>query len=294
MQVTKVHACGNDFVVLADLDGTVTLDAATVRALCDRHRGVGGDGVIRIAPSSDAHADVFMDYRNADGSVAQMCGNGIRVFAAYLEHSGLRRLADGERLDVATRAGVKTVRRVGTPQDPDGCAVHYAADLGPWRLVGGDQAAAAGGDVHVHLAGSDVAMAGLSIDVGNPHVVVAVPSVEALAGVDLSVPPRVDPTPPQGCNVEVVVPDPATTARLGRLTMRVRERGVGETRSCGTGAVAAALAVRVWGGHGAPDEWVVHVPGGRLGVRAAPAERVAGQWVELSGPAVVVADGVLV
>ncbi len=285
----KGHGTENDFVLLHDPDGELDLTADQVRALCDRRAGIGGDGVLRVVHDGERW---FMDYRNADGTVAEMCGNGIRVFAAYLEHSGLHRLADGEEVAVATRSGVKAVRRVAAGNA--GHAPCYAADLGPWRLVGGEAAVAAGADTDVHLAGSDVAMAGLSVDVGNPHVVVAVSSPHALAALDLSIAPSLDPAPSLGSNVEVVVPDQATTAELGRLSMRVFERGVGETRSCGTGAVAAALAVRVWGGDHAPDIWLVDVPGGRLRVSATPGDRVAGERVELRGPAVIVAEGVLV
>ena len=122
----------------------------------------------------------------------------------------------------------------------------------------------------------------VSLDLGNPHTVVALPESVDLDGLDLSRPPVVNPAPPQGTNVEFVRPH-----GLGHISMRVHERGVGETRSCGTGACAAALATRFWAGEGAPDVWTVDVPGGRLRVTALP-----GHEVELAGPAVLVADGV--
>jgi diaminopimelate epimerase len=287
----KGHGTENDFVLLHDPDGELDLSAGRVAALCDRRAGVGGDGLIRVvrAKAVDEGRDLpddtwFMDYRNGDGSPAQMCGNGIRVFVAYLERLGLVGLADGDRLLVGTRAGVKAVRR-----DGDG----YAADLGPWHVVGGEQAARDGYDVRFELAGADVPLAGLSVDVGNPHVVVAVPSVEQLRGLDLRRSPQVHPAPPDGTNVEVVVPQHNARLGTGELVMRVHERGVGETRSCGTGAVAAVLAARVWGGPQAPDVWTVTVPGGRLTVRVPAGSGTSGDGVELSGPARIVATGTL-
>ena len=288
----KGHGTQNDFVLLYDPDGELDLTARRVATLCDRRTGLGGDGLIRVVRSSalPEGADLpetavwFMDYRNGDGSPAQMCGNGIRVFLAYLERLGLVRLGEGDRLLVGTRAGVKTVRR-----DGDG----YAADLGPWHVVGGQEAARDGFDARVEIAGADVPLVGLSVDVGNPHVVVAVPSVEGLRALDLWRAPLVHPEPPDGTNVEIVVPRHNAELGTGDLVMRVHERGVGETRSCGTGAVAAALAARVWGGPQAPDVWVVTVPGGRLTVRVPAGSVRRGDGVELAGPATIVATGVL-
>ena len=122
----------------------------------------------------------------------------------------------------------------------------------------------------------------LRLDLGNPHTVVILPPDIDLDGLDLTEPPAVSPTPPQGTNVELV-----RAIGPGHIAMRVHERGVGETRSCGTGAAAAALATRWWEGESDTNtQWVVDVPGGRVEVRALP-----GQHVELSGPAVLVADG---
>jgi len=288
IRFSKGHGTENDFVLVADPNAELALGADQVAALCDRRAGIGGDGLIRAVPASaldagrDQDADWFMDYRNGDGSVAEMCGNGLRVFVAFLEHSGLVRLADGEQLRVGTRAGVKTVRREGDL---------YAADLGPWSVVGGEPAVSAGADARVTAAGLPPELPGLSIDVGNPHVVVALPDVDLLRGADLAGAPRVDPQPGNGTNVELVVPLHDATDREGHLAMRVHERGVGETRSCGTGAVAAVLAARAWAGERAPDVWQVDVPGGRLRVRTGAGQLLAGSWAELAGPAVVVADG---
>jgi diaminopimelate epimerase len=301
LHVTKGHGTENDFVLLDDRDGELDLSATLVRALTDRHAGVGGDGVIRLVESSrvpegvavlaaDPSARWFMDYRNADGSVAEMCGNGVRVFAAYLEQLGLWDPFGGE-LAVGTRAGVRWVRRIpaaaGTTSADDG--PWYAVDMGPWSLPGGPRAVDAGYDAEVAVVGFAEVRPALSLDVGNPHTVLALAGQAELEAADLTRAPVVVPVPPHGTNVELVVPlgeeiGPDGTV-VGRVRMRVHERGVGETRSCGTGACAAALAVRAWAGDGAPDVWLVEVPGGTVRVSV-----LTGGHVELAGPAVLVAD----
>lgn len=276
---TKGHGTENDFVLVPDLDGARELTPETVAALSDRRAGIGGDGVIRIVPAASAiEAEVrdqarsarwFMDYRNADGSVAEMCGNGTRVFAAYLRREGLE---TADEFAIATRAGVKTVRVEGE---------EFAVDLGPWRLTDPMAAERDGFDALVHVDDGDPFSA-LSVDLGNPHTVLALPETVDLAAIDLTRAPVVRPTPARGTNVELVRP-------LGpdHIAMRVHERGVGETRSCGTGAAAAAIATSFWAGqHLATPTWTVDVPGGRLRVRLLP-----GQHVELAGPAALVADG---
>jgi diaminopimelate epimerase len=278
---TKGHGTQNDFVLVPDPDGRLDLTADHVRQLTDRHAGIGGDGVIRVVRTAAAPevsdqsgaAEWFMDYRNADGSPAEMCGNGVRVFVRYLLREGF--VADDvDAVAIATRAGTKQVRL------DDG---QPAVDLGAWRLVGGDAALASGGDATVRVTGLPDALPGLSIDVGNPHTVVLLPGESELVQADLSDAPVVEPVPAHGTNVELVVPLAA-----GHVMMRVHERGVGETRSCGTGAAAAALVARAWvlADGGEPvDDWRVDVPGGTVRVR------VLGDHVELSGPAVLVADG---
>jgi len=281
---TKGHGTGNDFVIIEDVDGALELTPSQVQALCDRNFGVGADGVLRVVRSSaisdgaaalaeEPAAEWFMDYRNADGSIAEMCGNGIRVFAHYLLRSGLAELEPGSTLPIGTRAGVRDVMR-----SENG----YQVDLGRWRLAGGEPLARA--------AGLSVARPGLGIDVGNPHVVVALASDEELEGLDLNPTPVLEPTPPAGANVEFVVPgEPLVRDGVGQVRMRVHERGVGETLSCGTGVAATALAVRHWAGERAPHQWRVDVPGGTLGVRMFPAED--GEHVALSGPAQLVYRG---
>lgn len=290
VRLVKGHGTENDFLLLADPDGRVELTPGQVRALADRRAGIGADGVIRAVPSrhlaegrallaSEPRAAWFMDYRNADGSLAEMCGNGLRVFVAFLAASALVDLPDGGAVVVGTRGGALTVRREGGL---------LAADLGAADFPGGAPAIAAGYDATVAVAGLPDVRPGLRVAVPNPHTVVALADLAELEAADLTRAPRVEPPPPEGTNVELVVPlgeQVVDGRRVGVVRMRVHERGVGETRSCGTGACAAALAVRSWAGQGAPDEWRVLVPGGELTVRALPGGRV-----ELGGPARLVAD----
>jgi diaminopimelate epimerase len=260
----KGHGTGNDFVVLPDPDASLELTPSRVRSLCDRHSGIGADGVLRVVRTAalngrcPADTEWFMDYRNADGSIAEMCGNGARLFARYLVNAGL--VPAGE-LVIGTKSGARPVR---VPARGD-----VTVDMGPARLYGTSSTAVEG-----------QAFDGLAIDVGNPHLacVTEVP----LATLDLTVPPGHDPgTFPHGVNVEFVnVTGPATAS------MRVHERGVGETRSCGTGTVAAAVAVLH--SHGAQTgNCVVDTPGGRLHVV------VDETTTRLTGPAVIVARGEL-
>jgi diaminopimelate epimerase len=288
----KGHGTRNDFVLVADPSGTLDLTPGLVRELADRRGGVGGDGVIRLVPTREVEggdailaavpaAEWFMDYRNADGSVAEMCGNGVRVTAAFAEHLGIADLSDGGVLPLATRAGVKRVVR-----EDDGW---YAVDMGPWSFPGGQDAVAGGFDAQVAVAGWREGRPALTVDLGNPHTVVALASVHELDDLDLTTAPQVHPVPPTGTNVELVVPlaeEEGPHGRVGHVRMRVHERGVGETPSCGTGVCAAALAVQAWAGAAAPSVWVVEVPGGTLRVRSLP-----GGHVELAGPAELVFSG---
>jgi diaminopimelate epimerase len=270
----KGHGTENDFVLLPDPDGALSLTADRVRALCDRRAGIGGDGVLRVVrTASDPEAGAlpgaegttwFMDHRNADGSTAEMCGNGIRVFARFLVDEAL---AEAGAIPVLTRDGVKVVR-LGATGD-------VTVEMGSAGLPATDR--------KVRLAGAGPRLEGwlpaVEVDMGNPHAVVFVDDLDE-AG-ELRVAPTVEPPFPDGVNVELVV-------RRGdrHVAMRVHERGVGETRSCGTGACAAMVATARQDGAAGGATYVVDVPGGRLGVT----ERADGQ-VELTGPAVLVARG---
>ncbi|WP_349898297.1 diaminopimelate epimerase [Parafrigoribacterium soli] len=286
LHFTKGHGTGNDFVLFADPDGEIDLTTAQLQVLADRHFGVGADGVIRAVRSSnlpegaaalaeDEAAEWFMDYHNADGSPSEMCGNGIRVYVKFLIDNGLATLSKGETLTIGTRGGVRDVQ-----QNTAG----FQVDLGRWSLDGGEPL--------VRAKNLKVARPGLGINVGNPHVVVALSSESELESADLEYIPVLDPEPDDGANVEFVVPlEPMIVDGVGHIRMRVHERGSGETLSCGTGAAAAALAFRYWAGDGAPNQWKVEVPGGTLGVRMWAAED--GEHVSLSGPAELVYTGAL-
>ena len=268
MRFVKGHGTENDFVLLPDAEGELDLTADLVRRLCDRRAGVGADGVLRVvrteaddearALPGAADARWFMDYRNADGSLAEMCGNGIRVFARYLVQEGLEPAGE---LTVLTRDGVKTVRLAVTGD--------VTVDMGPATLPGTDRKVIVG--AHTWSA--------VEVTTGNPHAVVFVEDL-ADAG-ELQVTPLVEPPFPDGVNVEFVV-------RRGdrHVAIRVHERGVGETRSCGTGACAVMVASARADGAEPGVTYVVDVPGGRLSVT----ERADGH-VELTGPAVLVATG---
>lgn len=277
---TKGHGTHNDFVLLFDPLGERALTPDVVRYLCHRRAGIGADGVIRAVRAGNVDAGAgydpdtwFMDYWNADGSLSEMCGNGARVFAAYLEREAREDFSAG--VDIGTRGGVRTLTSLGGGR--------YAVGMGAWAVP----AAADGADAQVQVAGL-APRPGLSVDVGNPHTVIALSSVEELEAADLTTAPSVDPVPPHGTNVELVVPLGETrdaNGPRGRLRMRVHERGSGETQSCGTGACAAALAVRAWAGERAPLVWDVEVPGGEVTVR------IERDHTVLEGPAVLVADG---
>ncbi len=275
MEFSKGHGTENDFVIVPDPDNALDLPAATVAALCDRRAGVGGDGVLHVVRSAAhpeardmaADAEWFMDYRNSDGSIAEMCGNGVRVFARYLRHAGL--VTEGD-LTVATRGGVK---RVHLAKDGD-------------VTVGMGRALLPGGDVEVSVG--ERAWPARHVDMGNPHAVAFVADLDH-AG-DLLSPPPVRPATayPHGVNVEFV-------ADRGprHVAMRVHERGSGETRSCGTGACAVAVAAARRDGAdpaltGVPATYTVDVPGGTLVIT----ERPDGE-IEMTGPAVIVAEGEL-
>ncbi|WOC14405.1 diaminopimelate epimerase [Gordonia sp. MP11Mi] len=282
----KGHGTQNDFVVIDDPDVRVDLAEDLVSALCDRQRGVGADGVLRVAPARALVAagvlagfpdgvgvdDWFMDYRNADGSIAEMCGNGVRVFAHYLRATGL---VDSDSFTVGSRAGARPV--VVHSCDPSAADVSVA--MGRVRLDGRSD---------VQVAGRR--LTGERVDVGNPHLACVIDgmSVDDLAALDFTTGAVVDATAfPHGANVEILTAlQPSGVDVDFTAHMRVLERGVGETRSCGTGLVAAASAAL----HGiGRDQGVVGItiPGGSVIVTVGDGAAV------LRGPSRLVARGEL-
>jgi len=273
-QFLKGHGTENDFILLPDLADfdpaaeVPPLTAEQVRRLCDRHAGLGADGALRVVPVGAATqaeglatgaARWFMDYRNADGSVSEMCGNGARLFARYLLDAGLE---SATAFDLATRGGT---RRVTLAESGDVCV-----DMGP-ATVGVESMAKVDGE---KFPGRQVSMT-------NPHLV-CITDVD-VRQLDLSYQPSVDDTVfPDGVNIEFV--NYVSTDMLVRVRMRVHERGVGETRSCGTGAcaVAAQALAQLERDRG---EVLVEVLGGQVRVSVTPETTVLG------GPAVFVASG---
>ncbi|ETW25096.1 diaminopimelate epimerase [Mycobacterium gastri 'Wayne'] len=274
----KGHGTENDFVLLPDIRARLWLGTGQIAALCDRRRGLGADGVLRVTtaeaavaagvldrlPDGVGAADWYMDYRNADGSVAQMCGNGVRVFAHYLRASGLERR---DEFVVGSLAGPRPV----TVHSVDAVNADVTVDMGKANRVGTGEVTVGGRR-----------FAGLAVDVGNPHLACLDPrlTVADLAALDVAAPVSFDPEQfPDGVNVEVL-----TAAVDGVVSMRVHERGVGETRSCGTGTVAAAVAALA--GVGAETGTLtVRVPGGAVTVTVTDATSF------LRGPSVLVAMG---
>jgi diaminopimelate epimerase len=262
VEFTKAHGTGNDFVVVEDLGDRHRLTPELVRAVCDRHFGIGADGLIRIAPGTDA--PFFMDYRNADGSLAEMCGNGVRVVGKYLGDRGYVAGA----FDLETRAGIKHLE---LHADDSGCIDRVTVDMG---------APALGDERTLEVDGEQVTATCLSM--GNPHAVVFVEDVDKAPVTTLG--PRLETHPafgPARTNVEFAqVVDRAT------VRQRTWERGVGETLACGTGACAVAVAAQVKGLAGHPV--VIDLHGGRLELDWNP-----GGTVRMTGPAREVAHGTL-
>ena len=252
--VTKAHATGNDFIAYLDSDGRFEPTADEVRQLCDRHFGIGADGLLRltkpqyvtdlseaqVAACDDGDAEWFMDYRNADGSLAEMCGNGTRAIALFAQRCGVASTQVEEPFRLGTRAGVKTLRPLGDVA-PYGRDV-FRVNMGSWRR--GDLDA-----FTVTIPGTPGAARGTFVDMGNPHVVCVIedamstlPRVEDL---DLVTKPEVSPVLESDQNAEFVrVDEIDAAAGTGEATMRVNERGCGETLSCGTGLCATAITLR--------------------------------------------------
>ncbi|MEU4213482.1 diaminopimelate epimerase [Streptomyces sp. NPDC026206] len=277
----KGHGTENDFVIIPDHDGRIELSAAAVARLCDRRAGIGADGVLRVVRSAAhpeargmaAEAEWFMDYRNGDGSIAEMCGNGVRVFAHYLQRAGLAEEGD---LPIATRAGIRHAHIAKT--GPDGEPGEITVGMGRAVLPEGE----------VTVAVGERSWPARNVNMGNPHAVSFVGDL-ADAG-NLFTAPAVSPAGayPDGANVEFVV-----DRGPRHVAMRVHERGSGETRSCGTGACAVMVAAARRDGAdpavlGHPVTYTVDLPGGRLVISESP-----DGTVEMTGPAAIVAEGVL-
>ena len=274
----KGHGTQNDFVLLPDPDGRLSLTPAAVTALCDRRRGLGADGVLRVTraeaaltagvfdrlPEGVAPGDWYMDYRNADGSIAQMCGNGVRVFAHYLRACGLE---SRDEFVVGSLAGPRPV----VLHRWDDTSADVTVEMGKTNQLGAGEAIVGGRP-----------FAGLAIDVGNPHLACVDANLtgDELAALDVAAPVSFDRTQfPEGVNIEVL-----TAPHGGVVSMRVHERGVGETRSCGTGTVAAAVAALAFDG-AATGTLRVRIPGGEVTVTVTEASSY------LRGPSVLVAQG---
>lgn len=271
----KGHGTENDFVIVPDPDNALSLPADVVARLCDRRAGIGGDGLLHVVRSA-AHpeardmadaAEWFMDYRNADGSIAEMCGNGVRVFAHYLQRAGL--VEEGD-LTVATRGGPK---RVHLAKNGD-----ITVSMG--RALLPEESAT--------VSVGDRSWPARNVNMGNPHAVAFVDDLDH-AG-DLNTAPPVSPGTvyPDGVNVEFVV-----DRGPRHVGMRVHERGSGETRSCGTGACAVAVATARRDGAdpartGLPATYRVDLPGGTLVITEHPDGAI-----DMTGPAVIVAEGVI-
>jgi diaminopimelate epimerase len=239
MQLTKHHGLGNDFLVLLDLDDRTPVDPGLARALCDRRRGVGADGLLRVSPGT-AGADVTMELRNADGGRAEMSGNGIRCLAQAVARA---RAAAELDLLVATDAGH---RRVVVRPGGDDLTATVEVAMGPVRP--GPEP-----DGTAISPGPTAALKSVTLDVGNPHLVLLVDDPRAVP-VEVEGPAH-EARFPGGVNVEWIAPSAPDT-----LDLRVWERGAGITEACGTGACAAASAARTWGLAG--DRVTVHMPGG--------------------------------
>ncbi len=254
MIATYGHGTHNDFVLLFDPDNQVAISPEQVSRICNRTTGIGSDGFIRIAKRDSRW---FMDYRNQDGSVAEMCGNGIRVMARYLVERGHQ--SEGI-FAINTRDGMKYL---AVPEVED-----ISVNMGKVNEIDDD--------VIVRI--SDQSWKAIHVEVGNPHAVVFVNDLNSIG--DLRDAPEVDGDYPEGVNVEF-----ATFLASGEISMRVYERGVGETQSCGTGTCAVALAANIYKGLKLPSRWIVNPPGGRLIV-----ETDGHSNATLIGPAVLVKD----
>jgi diaminopimelate epimerase len=256
ISATYGHGTENDFVIFFDPEDSLEITPTIISAICNRATGIGADGVIRILRQNNRW---FMDYRNADGSLAEMCGNGIRVMARYLVERGHQ--PEGI-FAIDTRDGLKHLRVPLT----DDISVNMGKIYDENEVV----SATVNGFTYI----------GFNVNVGNPHAVVFTEDLSTLGS--LETPPKVTPESsyPEGVNVEFVEILPGHEAK-----MRVHERGSGETKSCGTGTCAVALAATMQSKESLPARWVIYAPGGRLVVDIDPHSNAT-----LTGPALLVKD----
>ena len=271
MRFAKYQGTGNDFVMVSDLEDSLELTPSLVRSLCDRRFGIGADGVIRVAPSTQAH--FFMDYVNSDGSPSEMCGNGIRCLAVFARAEGL---TSDAVIDVDTRSGVKTVTVEGDRVRVDmGPPIFKPSDI-PVTLEGADA-------LHTKLEVDGEVHEAAVLSMGNPHAVLFVEDASSSPVTTLG--PRLEEHTafPNKANIEFVAVD-----SQDRITMRVWERGSRETLACGTGACAAAVAARLL--RGTDAKVTVGLRGGDLEIEWAgsPADE---QPVFMTGNAVEVFRG---
>ena len=253
---TYGHGTENDFVLVFDPSDEISITTAQTAAICNRETGIGSDGLIRITKRDEKW---FMDYRNADGSLAEMCGNGIRVMARYLVERGHQ--PEGI-FAINTRDGIKHLR---VPMVDD-----ISVNMGKVSDENEEITASVEGKI----------WNGFNINVGNPHAVVFVEKIEDVGSLKDAPVVRPKDTYPEGVNVEFVEIMPNHEAK-----MRVHERGSGETKSCGTGTCAVALAATMQMKENLPARWVIYPPGGRLVVDIDPHSNAT-----LTGPALLISD----
>jgi diaminopimelate epimerase len=272
IELAKLHATGNDFLVQLASERAPALDERAACAVCDRHRGIGADGVISVEPGRDG-SDCVMVLRNADGGLAEMTGNGIRCLAWVAHRAGF---GDGERLVVDTAAGRRAVDlEIDTATD---VVVAATCDMGPVTFDPADIPVRAPSPFGLEATFHGITYEGDAAGMGNPHLVLFVDDPRSARVVQHGSRLEHDDRFPNRTNVEFVAPTPNEP---DAITMRVWERGVGETLSCGTGACAAAAVAARRGLVG--DRVTVHVPGGDLVVEL-------GETIRLGGPVTHVFD----
>jgi diaminopimelate epimerase len=256
LMATYGHGTENDFVLVFDPADEISITTAQTAAICNRQTGIGADGLIRIIKRDEKW---FMDYRNADGSIAEMCGNGIRVMARYLVQRGHQ---NEGIFAINTRDGIKHLR---VPLSDD-----ISVNMGKVADENEEITASVEGNIWT----------GYNINVGNPHAVVFVEKIEDVGSLEVAPIVRPKDSYPEGVNVEFVEILPGHEAK-----MRVHERGSGETKSCGTGTCAVALAATLHSKEALPSRWVIYPPGGRLVVDIDPHSNAT-----LTGPALLISD----